>query len=142
MQILKEVYDSILDSVDGITVEVGGILGGTDGIITCHYFDKGIISEKPCTYTPNVSLLNEIIEKWSNESIDFLGIYHTHFNDVETLSCGDKTYIERIVLSMPAAIDHLCFPVVTLPTRGMVCYEAINEYGYVQIIKDELIVKS
>lgn len=140
MRIYKSVFDKIINIPVNIPSEVGGIVGGNGGIVTDYCYDTGVASDIACSYTPNVSLLNSIISEWSTNGIQFMGIYHTHFFGVQTLSDGDIRYIDKILLSMPERIDSLYFPVVVLPQRTMVCFKTIKKFDSIEIYNDKLIL--
>ena len=101
MRICREIFDEIVNVAIDAPPEIGGIIGGENNVVKAHHMDMGISSVKACSYTPNVSLLNGIISEWSTEGIQFMGIYHTHFFEVRTLSEGDIRYIRNILLGMP-----------------------------------------
>lgn len=61
------------------------------------------------------------------KEITFYGIFHTHFFGVNTLSIGDKNYIESIMKSMPISIEKLFFPIVVMPQKEIAGYEAQKE---------------
>lgn len=140
MRIFRSVFDEIINIVIKTPQEFGGIIGGEMDIVKNHYLDIGMNSDRTCSYTPNVSLLNDIISEWATEGIQFMGIYHTHFFNVPTLSNSDIRYINRILLSMPTEIDLLYFPLVVFPSRTMVCYKAIKEAGSVEICNDNIVL--
>lgn len=140
MRICRSIFNEIINIPAEAPPEVGGIIGGYGGIVTDHHLDIGVNSDRACSYTPNVSLLNTIISEWATEGIQFMGIYHTHFFNVQTLSDGDIRYINRILLSMPTEIDLLYFPLVVFPSRTMVCFKAIKEAGGVEICNDNVVL--
>lgn len=140
MLMFRSVFDEIVNVTIDAPPEIGGIIGGDRDIVKKHYLDIGVTSDRACSYTPNVTLLNTIISEWATEGIQFMGIYHTHFYDVQTLSEGDIRYINKILLSMPAGIELLNFPLVVFPSRIMVCFKAIKKSGIVEICKDDLVL--
>lgn len=140
MRIYRKIFDDIVNIAIDAPPEVGGIIGGHNDVVKTHYMDMGISSVKACSYTPNVSLLNGIISEWSAEGIQFMGIYHTHFFGVQTLSEGDTRYIRNILLSMPDEIDSLYFPLVVFPSRTMVCFKAIKKLDSIEIYNDSLVL--
>lgn len=140
MHIYRNVFNEIINTPLETPQEIGGIIGGNEGIVTKYYMDYGMCSEKACRYIPNVSLLNSVIAEWADEGTQFMGIYHTHFFDVQTLSDGDIQYIKKILLGMPTYIDSLYFPLLVLPKRTMVCFKAIKNSGSVEIHNDSLIL--
>ena len=139
MHISRRVYQKILDEVRNTFPEMGGIIGGGAGMVTQLYFDDGMENEGKCSYTPNVSKLNEIIQRWSEKKIEFYGIFHTHCYGSGVLSEGDKKYIKVIMESMPHTVEKLYFPVIVFPQKEMVAYAALLEKGQL-IIKEEKIL--
>lgn len=87
--------------------------------------------------------LNDVIKEWQKNSIIFMGIYHTHFwnVDVDTLSENDKEYIKKIMDNMPEEIGQLYFPLVLMPKREVICYAAQIASGKLVVKKDNLIIK-
>ena len=102
----KSVIDKLNCLLGNPEYEIGGILGSRDGYgVTDFVLDiPETKPEHPCVYAPNVGLLNEQIEKWQSEGICFVGLFHTHFAGVRTLSCMDMRYINKIMLAMPEAM--------------------------------------
>lgn len=123
--IKKDILEKLNNQIGDEPPEVGGILGkDKHNIITEIAFDHCTTITHPCSYYPNVNYLNGIIKKWNDNEIDFAGMFHTHFSNVETLSVGDKIYIEKILISMPVGINELYFPIYTLPNRKLILYRA------------------
>lgn len=139
MRINRIMYEKILNEVRGTFPEMGGILGGVEGIVTQLFLDEGIENEKKCSYTPNVFKLNEIIREWDDKGIEFYGIFHTHCYGSGGLSEGDTRYMKEIMESMPKTVKKLYFPVVVFPQKEMVAYVALLEKGQL-IIKEEKIL--
>jgi len=127
-------------SVSDYPPETGGILGSSDG----QLIDKLVMdipietTDRPCSYSPNVEFLNENIATWQKHGVSFMGIFHTHFVGVKTLSHGDKKYINTIMATMPDTIEYLYFPVFVLPERILVCYKAQRVCDEVEISSEEL----
>jgi hypothetical protein len=127
MLLKKYVYTQLLNC-SAVPPETGGILGMTDNIIDVVAFDNGI-STNSCIYSPDISVLNNIISKWEEEGIIFSGMFHTHILKWSELSINDKKYIERILIAMPITINELYFPLV-FPNnfiKGYVAYKIDNK---------------
>jgi hypothetical protein len=143
MRIKKNVIDTISVSVAGLPYETGGILGSHDKIV----IDEVVMdvwessNAKPCAYSPHVYFLNQNIDLWQKSGISFMGMFHTHFVGVETLSCGDIKYIKAIMNAMPQRVGFLYFPIFVLPNEKLICYKAERVDGTVCIQRDELIVE-
>lgn len=134
-KILKYIYKDTQNS----TFESGGILGSDNKIINYYSFDKGIYVAH-CSYSPNVDYLNNTISDWQKHSIRFLGIFHTHFFGVDTLSDGDMFYINNILFSMPNEIEYLYFPIVLPEFQEIIPYIATRQKNKISIDIDELVV--
>jgi len=139
MKIEKKILEDIINKMPDKPPEVGGILGGKDNIVSQYHLDLSS-SNGGCYYSPNVQMLNEVIRNWSVKKIDFLGLFHTHFWGVSTLSDGDIEYITRIMQAMPKHIKQLFFPIIVIPDRMMVSYVAVRDENKINIINDDLII--
>ncbi|MBO5382706.1 MAG: hypothetical protein J6A30_00215 [Ruminococcus sp.] len=140
MKITHSVLAEINTAVQDYPYETGGILGSSNGKV----IDKLIMDhpsgtpERLCSYSPNTGFLNHCINKWQESNVSFMGIFHTHFVGVKTLSHGDKKYINTIMATMPDTIEYLYFPVFVLPERILVCYKAQRVCDEVEISSEEL----
>lgn len=135
--IKKDILNSLNEQISNRPPESGGILGSSGNVITEIAFDKPNNNQHPCSYCPNVEYLNSIIHKWSEQKIEFAGIFHTHFADVTTLSSGDKRYIKKILLAMPDGTECLYFPVYALPSRALIMYHACIKEDKLKICTTE-----
>lgn len=138
MKILKEIHEQILHEQRAVPPETGGILGGNNDIISSFYIDEGIPTSRTCRYLPDTEKINKIIETWQADNILFIGLYHTHFFDVDTLSEGDMLYIKSIMANMPDCIDKLYFPVIVYPKSVIIPYCAKIVSGNLSVEKDIL----
>jgi len=118
-------------------MEVGGILGGENNIITEFEFDEGTALTSKQHYYPNIEKLNIYLESWQEDNIQFYGIAHSHFQDERGLSPGDIDYIHAIMSAMPSYIDFLYFPII-LPQREMVSFKAVRAKNGVNIVNDDI----
>ena len=143
MKILQQVYDAIILQLPEKPPEIGGILGGIDGVVTEYVIDKVALSDdrKCCSYEPNINYLNSKIQKWEENEIKFMGIFHTHFGGSSNLSSGDKEYIRNIMNDMPAGVDCLWFPIAVLPERKFISYK-VERGVRIKISKDEIKLKT
>ncbi len=143
MKISKESFLFIKNNLDNLNFECGGILGSSGNEI----MDNVILDEisdsitRRCSYSPNVDFLNSCILQWQSENIRFLGMFHTHFVGVKTLSDADKKYIELIMSAMPDEIEYLYFPVFVLPDRKLCGYVAKKCFNEVRILPDDVIIE-
>lgn len=141
MYIESNIFNWLMKNMPDRPPEIGGIIGGNNDVIKYIQLDIGMKQKCGCSYQPNTIMLNKKIREWSNISIDFYGIFHTHFYNVYTLSEGDKRYIEKILLSMPNEVNKLYFPIVVIPRYELVPYCATKINGIVKIKRDKLIIK-
>lgn len=137
MFISDSIYYKIIFECPAVPPESGGILGGTEGIITQYQFDPSMAVNAYDQYVPSVNKLNHRICGWQNCGIQFYGIYHSHFLGGTNLSNGDIKYINKIMLSMPAGVSTLFFPVV-FPQKTMIAYRADRHGNCVHIVRDEI----
>lgn len=137
MKIKQTILQNILKNMPEMPPEIGGIFGGNNDIVTHYLLDKNS-SAVGCYYTPNTTLLNHCIQEWQTEGISFLGIFHTHFFSVDTLSEGDKQYIVKIMQAMPPQISKLYFPIIVIPEKIMIPYVAMKKDDSIIIQKDDL----
>ena len=137
MQITESVCNNIIHACLSMPLETGGILGGKNNIITEFVFDKGTPLSSKQHYYPDISKLNDCIENWQNDGIEFYGIVHSHLQDEKLLSLGDRQYIQAIMLAMPMHIRFLYFPIV-LPQKEMVSFKAMRFKNEVKIVKSNI----
>ncbi len=140
MKVTSEILNYLSIHIDDCPPENGGIFGSSTGDI----IDKVII-DKPqdvasceCIYCPNIEFLNGCIDSWTSNNIRFMGMFHTHFAGVKTLSDSDKEYITEIMNAMPDEITYLFFPIYVIPSRELVCYRAKKFVGSVLIENEAL----
>lgn len=110
-----------------------------DDVVTDFVFDKGKIDFKKAVYIPNTDFINNQINDWSKQKIEFCGIVHTHPNNQRTLSADDIYYIKNIMSTMPKTISYLYFPII-IPHKNIISYKAEINKGKIDIYADEIIV--
>lgn len=137
MQIFKKVYNELLSSTWYPPPESGGILGGCNETVTLFVSDEGNNSKTSYKYEPNIALLNNNINEWLCNEIDFMGIYHSHPCNCETLSNADIEYINKIMKSINGYTNRLYFPIV-IPKKKIVSYYALIVADEVQIFRDAI----
>ncbi len=139
MKIYDEIFNEIVKQMPVIPPEVGGIIGGKDGKVCRWKYDKGY-SEKGCSYSPDVSVLNGVIAEWVDKGYDFMGMVHVHFGGAKGLSSGDRKYIKKIMKAMPDSIERLYFPIVVQPEKQFISYMAYQNFQG-EIVIDEDVVE-
>ena len=111
--IQDSVYQQLRETLGTHLPECGGVLGAAEGKAISHYsFDSTGISS-PVAYTPDYMRINDILENWNHEGIEFVGIIHSHDSSCPYPSCGDLVYACRMLLSNPS-LDSMLMPIVTI----------------------------
>ena len=113
MKVSETISNIICEKFKDCEREYGGILGGRNDVITEFVFDNGLENENIGTYLPNVHFLNDCIDKWQSQNINFYGIIHNHLTEYAELSAEDIKCIEKIMNAMPRYIEYLYFPVIS-----------------------------
>lgn len=121
-RLLFELFNALPDELP----ETGGIIGGVNNEITEYWIDNISRGKCVCKYAPNVDEINKQIKIWYKNSIDFMGIFHTHYFGVKTLSEGDIMYMRRIMNVMPSSVKKLYFPIMVFPDKEMILYVINN----------------
>ena len=138
MLIQQSTYEALLKEIPCAPPETGGILGGTNEIITMYQVDFASLHNRNYDYYyPNLTFLNHTIQKWSDAGIEFYGLFHSHFPGGTELSLQDKRYISKIMYAMPQVIDRLFFPIIL--TGEIVSYQAFKCDKNVCIVRDDII---
>ncbi len=139
MKIKNKIIDFLNENINDNVFETGGCFGSSDGVTIdrvvldiCHNEFK-----KPYSYSPNVDYLNDKIKEWQNDNISFMGIFHTHLANANTLSVDDTEYIMQIMSAMPDVIEYLFFPIYVLPKKELICYRAVKYNDSIIIEFDE-----
>lgn len=122
-KMLSELFNELPDELP----ETGGIIGGVNNEITEYWIDNISKEKCICKYAPNVDAINQQIKIWSENNIEFFGIFHTHYFGVRTLSEGDTIYMRKIMDTMPSRVEVLYFPVMVFPNKEMVLYGINNQ---------------
>ena len=131
MKITAKTLKDILLHYSPASFEQGGILGIKGGIVCVYEHDDSAQSRERAVYSPNVSFLNQCIEKWDESGIEFCGIVHSHPVGQDTLSSGDMDYIKALYSANPQ-LEKIFFPLV-INGCGMIVYAT-------EIIKGDLTV--
>lgn len=98
MQILIDnfVYKEIVNTIGKNDPESGGILGGKGLHCQKFYFDSTSRNSSN-TYNPNTVKTNEVIKQWYSDDIEFIGIIHSHPENIKQLSYSDKQYAYKLM---------------------------------------------
>lgn len=139
MKITQPILNYLHSHISSFPPETGGVLGSSDGtMINMAIMDRPTANQYTCYYSPNVSFLNECINNWQVQDIHFMGLFHTHFEGVETLSTADKHYISNIMKAMPSTITSLFFPIYVLPQRELISYRATITNEKIEIHRENI----
>lgn len=136
MKIEKCFYESFLSSCPYAPPEIGGILGGKNGIVTDIVIDNRNAVSNKAVYIPDIDFLNFKIDEWEKQNIEFFGIFHTHFSD-NTLSKDDRINIGKVMYSMPKSVIKLYFPIV-IPQKEMIAYVAERKNNKINIYLEDI----
>lgn len=137
MIITPNAYVKLLNQFPSFPPESGAILGGFNGMVKSCVFDKGV-SSTAGSYTPDVRCIEETFRIWQTEKLCFLGIAHSHNGD--SLSSGDRQYIETIMRAMPEWVVKLYFPIVK-PRKYIVSYSAKKTAHQILISENPIIIR-
>lgn len=140
MIIEKEIYQKILNTFPSVPPEGGCILGAIDDVACSCEYDSGFPRLDMAVYMPNIDILNQIIQQWESENIQFYGLAHSHPYGQHFLSCSDITYIHTIMQAMPANVEKLYFPLV-FPGEEIISFVAIRHQDIIDILPDDIIIK-
>lgn len=118
----QKVYKKIFETVGINTIETGGILAESKGIIDTFIFDKGIKSSKS-TYIPNVNNLNLEISKWhQTNNRRFVGMIHSHTFS-KKLSGSDLEYASKLINAFELDLVYMFLVVFDIKDLlGFKCY--------------------
>ena len=136
MKIYKEIYNALMNNYPSFPPEVGCIIGSQNGIIMTFIFDNGV-KVSANTYTPNTEFLNDTISKWQENEIDFAGLIHSHYKDIN-LSNSDIESINKIMFNMPQWVDTLYFPIVLPNFKDICCFKAFRQGNTIEITKENI----
>ncbi len=120
MKIIESIYNEMLHTLP-TDYETGGIIGGTDGTVTCAVFDAVQRSESPCCYIPNVELFYSSIAAWQETGTEFYGLFHSHLGKLDILSNANIQYVEKILHALNYIVTALCFPIV-IPNKRIISF--------------------
>ena len=137
MKIKRDIWEKLIYFPPIVPPEIGGVLGGRDGIISKIYFDCENVINGKAIYVPDVKQLNCILEGWNREEMKFIGLFHSHMHEQETLSGMDREYIERIVKALAGRGDALYFPII-IPREKIIVYKAFQKNEDVVIQKENI----
>lgn len=132
MYIKRNTLEKLLSTCPACPPETGGVLGGKRGSVTHFIFDKVSTEQRGDFYIPNTEYLNSVITQWQAESIELLGVFHTHPQNAKTLSNADCVYIKAIMQSLPVSVHRLYFPIV-IPKMKMYAFSACLKKGQIDI---------
>ena len=124
MLINSKVFYCIKNHLCNYDCESGGIIGGKDGVVTEFFFD-GIGDSNE--YVPNIKKLNSVIQSWDDQSIDFLGVVHSHRCKPE-LSFADVEYARSIVTNN--GISEIIMLVYVLELKNIYAYKVTKTNIY------------
>lgn len=116
-------------------IETGGILGIKSNIVSECVFD--LSKNEYGKYVPNTEMINKTISLWQKDSINFGGIFHSHYPSGTELSQQDIKYIKEIMLAVKNYYSFLYFPIV-IPQKQIAVHKASIKDGEFIICKDNI----
>ena len=135
VEITKDTYDKMCSYLFNTPAECGGVLGGRDGeAVSVFYFDS-TGSSSPEEYTPDYITINGILDEWSAEEIQMLGIIHSHRGNDSMPSCGDLYYCEQILLANDM-LDEFLLPIALPDKRTIDLYVCSLQNAHIRVRKD------
>ena len=140
MIITKDVFKKIEKIAHSKDVEIGGILGMKTNNVVSYFVADLPENGFGCRfdYSPNIDFLNTQIEKWAENDIQFIGLFHTHFSGSKNLSYADIEYVKEIMMASKGIAECLYFPLFTLPDNELTAYKACYNGEEIVIGKDTL----
>lgn len=111
MNICKSTYISIINTIGTLPPEKGGIIGGSDHQVYAFFYDEAAFTNTK-TYYPSENVINNILDKWDNEDVKFLGVIHSHRCGLSNLSQQDIIFARAIIASNPDHFKQVYFPIV------------------------------
>jgi len=87
MKINSETYYEILVSISSTSFETGGILGGTNKIVSEFIFDEGLSNSNRGRYYPNIDKLNNYFATQQKCRIEFYGVMYRHLTNDDFIIC-------------------------------------------------------
>lgn len=140
MIIKMDIYQKILNSFPAVPPEGGCILGSREDVVCSFEYDSGFPRLDMAVYMPNIDVLNQVIQQWASEDIQFYGLAHSHPYGQRSLSSSDITYIHTIMQAMPTSIEKLYFPLV-FPGEEIISFVAIRYQSRIDILPDDIKIK-
>lgn len=137
MKIREKTYFQIMEAYSSVPPECGGIIGSQNGIVTAYYHDFGSDSQNSAVYIPNIDILNEKIQIWRSQNIQFCGMVHSHLSNETKLSESDKVYIADILGVNSDFCEKMYFPIV-IPKQRMISFLAKKEGNKISIMADTI----
>ena len=95
MKLSKKLFNEIIYTVEISPYESGGFLGGVNDTVTNVVYDSK--NSYFASYIPDNDLLNDSIRTWAKNSIEFLGMFHTHYPNCASMSLGDEKFISELM---------------------------------------------
>lgn len=122
----KSIFQKIKETIGSLSPETGGIIGICDNIICEFYFDNTAYSNADC-YIPNDVVINEVLEEWALNNVQFYGIVHSHPYGQTKLSYNDIIYARQILDLISNTYASIYFPIIQSEFDG----KPFEVYSYV-----------
>lgn len=89
-------WQQMLGTVAVQEPETGGIIGGRGNVVSRFHFDA-LASADINSYHPDAASLNEVIQAWQKEGVQFLGVVHSHMRQPRYPSVNDLAYARSVL---------------------------------------------
>lgn len=99
LQIAEAVVRQLHAHLDHRVVEQGGILGMTGGVVTHYHHDNEAVCDRNL-FQPS-GQLEEVLTRWHQAEIAFVGLIHSHPEDRPALSRSDRQYAQLLLQNNP-----------------------------------------
>jgi hypothetical protein len=115
-KITADVWQEIKKTIGKLPPESGGMLGGCrdTNTISTYYFDNSA-QTTGSAYSPDVQVVNTILDKWNNDGIQLMGMIHSHPDTYRQPSSSDEEYAKRIISACKGMTQFFMPIVITRP---------------------------
>lgn len=118
------VKNSIHNTIGLCECESGGILGESDGMVSCYFFDRGKIGGEG-VYSPNRDRIEEVINVWNLKGVSFWGFIHSHRTS-QKLSYADKEFAHMFLRMNDLETVNMCIYLFHL--KDFIAYRVRRDY--------------
>lgn len=99
LPVAEAVVRQLHECLDHRVIEQGGILGMTGGVVTHYHHDTEAVCDQNL-FQPS-GQLSEVLTRWHQAGIAFVGLIHSHPEDRPVLSRSDRRYAQLLLQANP-----------------------------------------